>query len=135
MSRHPLVAVARTATDLPAQGRRAFAIGWAVIWGLFAAAGHTATPTSDMEIDFLYGEHELFPATLVSATSYCSYSPRGDHDQLGDPQGVISVRIRIPLANTTVKVTIAETAYFAESSTEQVLPEAGHVYWIAPTVR
>lgn len=89
----------------------------------------------EIEIDFLYGDHELFPSMLVSSTSYCLYAPRGGEDQLGDKLGVISARIRNPAANTRVKVTIAETAYFAESSAEETMAEAGRTYWVAPTVR
>ena len=95
---------------------------------------HAAEPAEDMAVEFLYGDRELFPSVLVSTTAYCNYVPR-DENQLGDKQGVISVRMRSSTPQAKVKVTFAETPYFAESSAEATLPDANKDYWVAPTIR
>jgi hypothetical protein len=119
--------------------RSGFRLAFALLVGSFfcqiTSVAHAEKPTPDIAVEFLYGDHELFPSVIVSTTAYCKYLPQGDEYQLGDKQGVITVRIRSTTPNSKVRVTLAETPYFAESSTEQTLPEANEDYWIAPTIR
>jgi len=85
-------------------------------------------------IDFLYGERELFPSAIVCFTADSRYAPV-DAEQLGDPQGVISVKLTAPADDCLVRVTLSETPFFEESHVACRLPKAGTVYHVAPVVR
>ena len=85
-------------------------------------------------IDFLYGERELYPSALVCFTADSRYAPV-DEQQLGDTQGVISIRLRAPTDDCPVKITLSETPFFEESHVALRLPKAGTVYHVAPVVR
>jgi hypothetical protein len=84
--------------------------------------------------DFLYGDRELFPSAIVCFTEDSPYAPT-DKDQIGDPQGVISVTIKAPTDDCPVRITFSETPFFDESHIACRLPKAGTVYRIAPLVR
>jgi hypothetical protein len=118
--------------------RAGFRLALALVAGSFVGQmlplSRAAEPKAEMPVEFLYGEFELFPSVLVSTTSFCTYVPE-DEKQEGDRKGVISVRVRSPAPNTRVRVTIAETPYFAESSVEVALPKANENYLVAPTIR
>ena len=85
-------------------------------------------------IEFLYGERELYPAALLCFTDASPYAPR-DTEQLGDPQGVISVAVTAPAAGCLVTVTLRDTVFYEESRVTCRLPEAGERYHIAPMIR
>ena len=95
-----------------------------------ADAAHAAAPS----IEFLYGERELYPAALLCFTEDSPFAPR-DPDQLGDPQGVISVSVTAPTADCQVTVTIKDTIFYEESRVSCRLPEAGVRYHVAPMLR
>src|SRR5450432_3288348 len=84
--------------------------------------------------DFLYGDRELFPSAIVCFTEDSPYAP-ADKDQIGDPQGVISVAIKAPTDDCPVQITYSETPFFEESHIACRLPKAGVTYRVAPLVR
>lgn len=106
------------------------------ILGLLLAASMRAQDPAPAApaIDFLYGERELFPSALVCFTADSRYAPV-DENQLGDPQGVISIRLTAPVDDCPVKVTLSETPFFEESHVTVRLPKAGTLYHVAPIVR
>ena len=93
-----------------------------------------AQPAAAPAIDFLYGERELFPSAIVCFTADSRYAPV-DAQQLGDPQGVISIRLTAPTDDCLVRITLSETPFFEESHVSCRLPKAGTVYHVAPVVR
>jgi len=111
-----------------------FILGWLLtITGSFSAqpAGGSEEPGG---LDFLYGLDELFPSALLCFTENSVYAPRDDA-QLGDANGVMSVKLRAPADNTVVTVTFTETALYATSSVVVNLPEANQIYHVAPLIR
>ncbi len=84
--------------------------------------------------DFLYGDRELFPSAIVCFTEDSPYAP-ADKDQIGDPQGVISVMLKAPTDDCPVRITFSETPFFDESHIVCHLPKAGVSYRVAPVVR
>ena len=111
------------------------ALHWVVLGSLFAGGLHAQVPASSAPaLDFLYGERELFPSALVCFTADSRYAPV-DENQLGDPQGVISIRLTAPVDDCPVRVTLSETPFFEESHVTVRLPKAGTVYHVAPIVR
>ncbi len=103
-----------------------------------------AAPTADPQFEFLYGQGELFPSMLVALTGDSPFNPgaakpvpgiEGPPGNLGDPTGVIAVRVVNPAPNTPVKVTLRGTSLFRESTVAEMLPQAGSTYYLAPTVR
>ena len=98
--------------------------------GPLAAQPSAAAPA----IDFLYGERELFPSAIVCFTADSRYAPV-DAQQLGDPQGVISVKLTAPSDDCLVRITFSETPFFEESHVSCRLPKAGTVYHVAPVMR
>ena len=104
----------------------------ALLAGSLPAQSPSAAPAP--EIDFLYGDRELFPSAIVCFTADSRFAPV-DEQQLGDPQGVISIRLTAPTDDCPVQVTLSETAFFEESHVSCRLPKAGTVYYVAPVVR
>lgn len=102
---------------------------------LFSFPALSAQPAKEKpSFDFLYGYRELYPSALVCMTADSDKAPR-DPDQLGDPRGVISVRLRTPHDHCRVRVTFTETSLYEESHVEETLPTAGEVVRIAPMLR
>lgn len=106
----------------------------AVLGCLLARVLWAQEPADAPVIDFLYGERELFPSAIVCFTADSRYAP-ADENQLGDRQGVISVRLKAPTDDCLVRVTLSETPFFEESHVACRLPKAGAVYFVAPVVR
>lgn len=86
------------------------------------------------EIDFLYGDHEIFPSALVCFTADATQAP-SDETQLGDPRGVLAVRLSAASDHVPVRVTFAATPFFEQSSVVAELERAGQTYHVAPTLR
>lgn len=111
------------------------ALRLAVFASLLAGGLRGQVPTAGTPaIDFLYGERELFPSALVCFTADSRYAPV-DESQLGDPQGVISIRLKAPVDDCPVRITLSETPFYEESHVTVRLPKAGTVYHVAPIVR
>lgn len=107
----------------------------AILGSLLAAALRAQGPAPGAPaIDFLYGERELFPAALVCFTADSRYAPV-DENQLGDPQGVISIRLLAPVDDCPIRITLSETPFYEESHVTVRLPKAGAMYHVAPIVR
>jgi|ERR1035437_1779101 hypothetical protein len=110
------------------------AIRLAALVGLLTRALCAQDPAGAPVIDFLYGDRELFPSAIVCFTADSRYAP-SDEQQLGDPQGVISVRLKAPTDDCPVRITLSETPFYEESHLACRLPKAGTVYHVAPVVR
>jgi hypothetical protein len=95
---------------------------------------HAQDADNAPSFDFLYGDRELFPSAIVCFTEDSPYAPN-DKEQIGDPQGVISVSIKAPTDDCPVRITFSETPFFEESHIACRLPKAGVVYRVAPLVR
>ena len=85
-------------------------------------------------------DHQLYPSLLIATASV---RPVEDEDTegkepdpylLGERFGPLGVSIKVPSANTKVKVTVKENDVMAASSWSGNLTEAGHDYYIAPKV-
>jgi hypothetical protein len=90
-----------------------------------------AADKTEPEIVLLYGINEIFPSALISVTDQSKF-PRAVRDQRGDPRGLISVMVTAPKDNCPVKITLAATEVFGESSISVILPKQGERYRIAP---
>ena len=102
--------------------------------GLVLPAALPAQPAGfDASIEFLYGNHELFPSAIVCFTGESKYAP-SDETQLGDKKGIIAVKIKSPAPKSVARVTIGATAFFGESSTAVELEKAGQEYFVAPWI-
>ena len=83
-------------------------------------------------------DHQFFPS-LVIATA--SVRPVDDEEAktpdpylLGDKFGLLGVSIKVPSANSNVKITIKENDVIAATTWTGKLAEANHDYYIAPKV-
>ena len=93
-------------------------------------------PMSAWTIELLYGKDEIFPSVLASLTDRAPFPPADIvPSQLGDPKGLVAIRLVAPHDNCRVRVELSKTRLFHASSIELELPHGGKTYRVAPYLR
>lgn len=77
--------------------------------------------------------NELFPSFII-ATADIHVPAGGDPEVLGDPRGVVGIRVTSPATGVRVKVVVSSPGLMQESETDAVLSKAGGNYLILPTI-
>jgi hypothetical protein len=77
--------------------------------------------------------NELFPSFIIATADI--HVPSGTDPQvLGDPRGVVGVRVTAPAAGARIKLIVSSPGLMEESEAEVALPKAGENYLILPTI-
>ena len=77
--------------------------------------------------------NELFPSFII-ATADIRVPAGGDPQVLGDPRGVVGIRVTAPATGARVKVAVSSPGLMQESQADATLSKAGENYLILPTV-
>ena len=84
-------------------------------------------------IDQLGGN--LFPSAILSvATTNTQVIPPIDGVYVGNPKSCIAIRLKSQRSNSTVRIELAETPFYARSVSTFILPEKGREYIIYPDI-
>ncbi len=93
--------------------------------------GGSGLRAADWTIELLYGDDEIYPSVLVSATEKSPFPPAHPR-QLGDPRALVAAEFPPQAAARRVTVTVDETEIFERSSITVTLPASALTYRVAP---
>ena len=93
-------------------------------------------PLAAWTVELLYGKDEIFPSVLASLTDRAPFPPAEIIPaQLGDPKGLVAVKLVSPRDHCRVRVEVSAMGLFDHSSVEVELPRKGQTYRVAPFLR
>ena len=91
-------------------------------------------PSIDFELtDDLGGN--IFPSAILAvATTDTLVVHPSDTLVIGNPKSSIAIRIKNPVSNARLKITLGETPFFRTSVSEFILPVKDYVYTVYPDI-
>ena len=77
----------------------------------------------------------IFPSAIIStATTDAQIVKPSGGLYVGNPKSIIAIRLRADHKNSSVRIELAQTPFYARSVSEFVLPEAGKEYTVYPDI-
>lgn len=80
-------------------------------------------------------DRELFPSFIIATANMRVPAPTDDQHTIGDPSGLLGVRVVAPRAGARVRVTVTATGLMTSSSIDTMLPTAGTSYLVSPMLQ